>query len=157
MRIRWPTSLIGIALLISCGRTEPAVIKNNTGDTLQLTIKLNYPASTDCPDNYFQKELYQKHLHPQLNNDSTNYWLTQYGTLTNIATLILLPNKRITLGTIRTGLHRTNYKVWEFTRLTAIGKNFKIDVRDSGLLRFIKQNKHLIGQDDYEFNIGENK
>jgi hypothetical protein len=157
MKIIWKTYLIVMTLLASCGRTDPGIIKNNSDDTLQLLLKLNYPESKECPENFFREELLQKYIRPEFNKDSTNYWLTQFDTSQNIAIVTLLPNRNIYLGTTRVGLHRTNYKVWEFTELTVIGKNLKINLKDNAINTFVKLNKHFIGQDDYEFNIGQTK
>jgi DNA topoisomerase VI subunit B len=81
--------------------------------------------------------------------------LVSLDTTTNIAELKLNPNDEINLGTIRAGLHRNNYKMWEFTQITIASKNLRIEAKDKEIMDYIETPTCAFGGNKYAFIIKE--
>ena len=147
--------IVILTCLSSCGRTDIGSIKNNTNDTIKLEIKLNYPESTDCPDNYFREELLDKNVRINRNDQNEIYRLISIDTSSNFAVVALMPNQSINLGTVRADVSRKYYKSWEFTELRAAGKNLSVQVKNEGILKLVKREENFFSNDEFEFNIGQ--
>ncbi|MFM7015455.1 MAG: hypothetical protein ACKOX3_03910 [Bacteroidota bacterium] len=148
--------VFGLILLYSCGRTDNAFIVNKTQDTITLNLKLNYPTNTNRPDNYFRNQIMDKEKSTVRDSKLAGDCLIEFDSINNIATLRLLPNDRLKLGTIRTGLSRDDYKTWEFTEINIKGNNFQIDAKEQGIMTFVYKDKSWLTQDSHYFVIGKN-
>jgi hypothetical protein len=144
-----------ILLLCSCGRTDNGSIINNTRDTLSITLKLNYPANDNKPDNYLREQIIKGEKSQVKESKLGGDCVTDFDTLNNVATILLFPNDELHLGTIRAGFSRNDYQTWEFTEINARGRNMQIDARDEGIMSFVKFENRWFSHDNYYFMIGQ--
>jgi hypothetical protein len=156
MRIH-PFTFLLVILFCSCGRTDNGVIINNTTDTIQLKIKLNYPSTAECPDNYLREQILRKEKSQNPEYKLAGDCFAIIDTTDNIASLKLGTNERLNLGTIRTGLSRDNYKTWEFNSISASSKDFELSANDKGIMTFVLKEIKWFATDNYYFVVGLNK
>lgn len=145
---------LGLFLLLSCGRTDNAYIVNNTQDTLTIALKLNYPTNQNRPDNYFREEIIHKVKSPVKDWKLAGDCVVDFDSINNCAKLVLLPNDKLKLGTIRSGLTRDNFETWEFTEMAVHGRNVEISAKNKGLLNFVKKDKSWFSQDSHYLLLG---
>ncbi len=116
-------------------------------------MKLNYPTNDYRPDNYFREQLLEKDTARTSYYNFAGKCLVSFDTTTNIAILKLPPGNEINLGTIRAGLHRNDYRTWEFTQITATTKNFKIEATDKNIMDYVETPTCAFGGSKYAFII----
>ena len=143
-----------LILLFSCGRRDPAVLVNNTADTVNLSLKLNYPHTENCPDNYLREQILSMEKSQSKEFKLGGDCLVSFNENENVAQLVMFPNDVISLGTVRMPLRRNDYKCWEFTEIKVQGKDFEMKANGNGIMSFVKANTHFWGGDNYEFIIG---
>lgn len=149
-------SFVFLALfLCSCGRQHPGRILNDTDETLLVTIKLNYPFTEYCPDNYFYKKIAQNNdVRTEGIKTATDFTIS-FDSIKNIAILKLLPNDEINLGTVRLGGgNRNDYRSWEFTEITCKGsKGYTMHAKDEQLMDYVNKRYYLFSNYTHSFTI----
>ena len=147
-------SLINLAFLFyGCGRTDNGYIVNNTDDTVSVFIKLNYPANEYCPENYLREQLLTKEKSTVHEYKLGGDCLVSFDSVTNSAVLKLYPYDQLNLGTVRVGLHRNDYRTWEFTKIVITSPKFKIEAKDKEIMNYVESPNCAFGQNAHAFLI----
>lgn len=138
-------------LLTACGRQHPGKIINDTDETLLVSLKLNYPYTEECPDNYFREDIFSNYKTNDPEYKTASDYTISFDSIKNTALLKLMPDEEIDLGTVRAGCNRNNYKSWEFTEITCKGnKGYKMHAKDEEIMEYVDK-PMIFG--DYDFEI----
>lgn len=138
MRIKL-VALVSLLFLCSCGRQHPGRILNKTDEILFVTIKLNYPFTKYCPDNYLYEDIVKNDKAEDGDIKTTADFIISFDSIKNFAILKLSPDDEINLGTVRLGGgNRNDYRSWEFTEITCKGsKGYTMHAKDEQLMDYI--------------------
>jgi hypothetical protein len=127
-----------LVVLTGCGRTDPGRIVNGTDETLLVALRLNYPFTEHCPDNYFREEIMQNYKAGPKESKTAADYAVSFDSISNIAVLKLLPDDVIDLGTVRLDADRNDYRSWEFTDISCKGnKGFTMHAQDESLMKYV--------------------
>tara|TARA_R100000951_G_C2498590_1_gene136735 strand:- start:1 stop:456 length:456 start_codon:yes stop_codon:yes gene_type:complete len=144
-RIKLISIVALLILTVSCGRDECGFIKNNTGETVTVNIRLQNVDSD--PTKYL--------LDDALNGSSKsskydidNYFIS-YDSLSNILSFRLMNNEQLKLGTMRLDMTRDSLKYWEFDSISAIGEGVEINASGKDVLKLIEIDRSLFTQNSH--------
>lgn len=153
MRINYFLFLVFLSItLCSCGREDPGRIINDTDETVTMFLKLNYPGTKYCPDNYFREEIMLYKYSETDGHTTAGDYTVEFDSITNSAILKLLPGQKIDLGTVRLDADRNDYRSWEFKSITCKGdKGFRMHAEGPAIMEYVS--KPLIPTGTYDFII----
>lgn len=151
MNARILPALALVFILSACGRKHPGKIINDTDETLLVSLKLNYPYTEYCPDNYLREDLFSNYKTDNPKYKTASDYTISFDTINNTAILRLLPNEEINLGSVRADGNRNDYRSWEFTEITCKGnKGFRMHAKDQEIMDYV--NKPLLFS-SFDFEI----
>ena len=137
--------------MIGCGRDQRGFLKNETGEAVIVNLSLQNPKQDPT------KYLIQDALNGEASSNSTtngidNYFIS-FDSISNLLTLQLQNNESLDLGTARLDRPRDSIKNWEFNKIEAIGKNFKLTMEAKEIEQEINREIKIFSQNHYTITL----
>jgi hypothetical protein len=139
--------LIVAPFLKSCGRGQSGYIKNETGQSLIITLGLN-DIKKD-PTIYLYKDALNGNKSSDQESEGIDNYFVKYDSLTNELTLKLDVDEKLKLGTLRLDMSRDSIKDWEFHSLKAVGEGIKIEVEGQEIMKYVSASGKFLSQETH--------
>lgn len=139
MKVRILAAIVLLFIFTACGRKHPGKIINDTDETLLVSLKLNYPYTEYCPDNFLREDIFANNKTDNPEYKTASDYTISFDTAKNTALLKLLPDDEIDLGTVRMGGgNRNDYRSWEFTEIACKGdKGFSMHAKNEEIMEYV--------------------